>query len=220
MRGSPSIENGRTRAAKRSEANHARQVSGPAAPQLHETYVGPLALPTAEAVRALVATCAVGLLAGLAAGGVRLGLGLPGHKALVWMAPLIAARLIFRSPVGGSAGALAASLGTMAAGGHLAGAAMHLPVAVMAGGVLDVAVHLIRRRRLGTAWTIPLMGLAGLAANLVMLGKRLLVPSFQVHHFLWTSGLAARCLSYAAFGLAAGLVGAGVGFGLARRRRR
>jgi hypothetical protein len=193
MRGSPSIENGRTRAE---------------------------GVPTAEAVRALVATCAVGLLAGLAAGGVRLGLGLPGHKALVWMAPLIAARLILRSPVGGSAGALAASLGTMAAGGHLAGAAMHLPVAVMAGGVLDVAVHLIRRCRPGTAWAIPLMGLAGLAANLVMLGKRLLVPSFRLHHFLWTSGLAARCLSYAAFGLAAGLVGAGVGWAVARRRRR
>ena len=192
MRGSPSIENGRTQAAS---------------------------LPTAEAVAALLATCAVGLLAGLAAGSVRLGLGLPGHKALVWMAPLVAARLILRSPVGGSAGVLAVSLGTMAAGGHLAGAAMHLPVAVLAGGVLDVAVHVIERRRLAAVWAIPLMGLAGLAANLVMLGKRLLVPSFQVHHFLWTSGLAARCLSYAVFGLVAGLVGAGVGWAIARRRR-
>ena len=193
MRGSPSIENGRTRAE---------------------------GVPTAEAVAALLATCGVGLLAGLAAAGVRLGLGLPGHKALMWMAPLIAARLILRSPLGGSAGALAASLGTMAAGGHLAGAGMHLPVAVLAGGVLDVAVHVIERRRLGAVWAIPLMGLAGLAANLVMLGKRLLVPSFQVHHFLWTSGLVARCLSYAVFGLAAGLVGAGVGWVVVRRRRR
>jgi len=191
MRGSPSIENGRTRAE---------------------------GVPTAEAVAALLATCGVGLLAGLAAGGVRLGLGLPGHKVLVWMAPLVAARLILRSPLGGSAGALAASLGTMAAGGHLAGAAMHLPVAVLAGGVLDVAVHFIERCRLGAVWAISLMGLAGLAANLVMLGKRLLVPSFQVHHFLWTSGHAARCLSYAVFGLAAGLVGAGVGWVILRRR--
>ena len=192
MRGSPSIENGRARA---------------------------VSLPTAEAVAALMATCAVGLLAGLAAGSVRLGLGLAGHKALVWMAPLVAARLVFRSPIGASAGALAAALGTMAAGGHLAGAAMHLPVAVLAGGVLDVAVHVIERRRLGAAWAIPLMGLAGLAANLVMLGKRMLVPPLQVHYFLWTSGLAARCLSYAAFGLVAGLVGAGVGLVIARRRR-
>lgn len=191
MRGSPSIENGQTRGE---------------------------GVPTAEAVAALLATCGVGLLAGLAAGGVRLGLGLPGHKALVWMAPLVAARLVFRSPLGGSAGALAASLGTMAAGGHLAGAAMHLPVAVLAGGVLDVAVHFIERRRLAAMWAVPLMGLAGLAANLVMLGKRLLVPSFQVHHFLWTSGLAARCLSYAVFGLAAGLVGAGLGWAMLRRR--
>jgi len=158
-------------------------------------------------------------LAGLAAGSVRLGLGLPGHKAVMWMAPLVAARLIFRSPIGGSAGVLAASLGTMAAGGQMAGAAMHLPVVVLAGGVLDVAVHFIQRCRLGAVWAIPLMGLAGLAANLVMLGKRLLAPSFQVHHFFWTSGLAARCLSYAAFGLAAGLAGAGVGWAIARRRR-
>ncbi len=193
MRGSPSIEKGRTQAAS---------------------------LPTAEAVAALLATCAVGVLAGLAAAGVRLGLGLPGHKALMWMAPLIAARLIFCSPIGGSAGALAASLGTMAAGGNLAGSGVHLPVAVLAGGVLDVAVHVIERHRLGAVWAIPLMGLAGLAANLVMLGKRLLVPSLRLHHFLWTSGLAARCLSYAVFGLAAGLVGAGVGWVVFRRRWR
>jgi len=192
MRGSPLIENGRTRAAS---------------------------LPTAEAVAALLATCAVAFLAGLVAGAVRLGLGLPGHKALVWMAPLVAARLMLRSPVGGSAGALTASLGTMAVGGHLAGAAMHLPVAVLAGGVLDVAVHVVERRRLGAAWAIPLMGLAGLAANLVMLGKRLLVPTFHIHHFLWTSGLAARSLSYAVFGLAAGLVGAGIGWAIVRGRK-
>lgn len=177
-------------------------------------------MPTAEAVAALLATCGVGLLAGLAAGGVRLGLGLPGHKALMWMAPLVAARLVFRSPVGGSAGALAAALGTMAVGGNLAGAGMHLPVAVLAGGVLDVAVHFIERRCLAAMWAIPLMGLAGLAANLVMLGKRLLVPSLRLHHFLWTSGLAARCLSYAVFGLAAGLLGAGLGWVILRRRRR
>jgi len=175
------------------------------------------ALVTAEAARVLLVTCAVGVLAGAVTARVRLHLGLPGHKALLWMAPVIVARLVWRSPIGGSAGSLSAAVATSVAGGHLAGSALHLPMVVLAGGVLDVAARAVERPRRPAWWAVPLMGGAGMVANLVMLGKRLLAPLLQFHTFLGTSGLSARCLSYAASGLVAGLVGGVVAWAVLRR---
>lgn len=158
-----------------------------------------------------VATCgAVGVVAGLMGGQVRLHLGLAGHKALFWMVPVIVARWGFRSPGGGVAGAMGAGLAALAVGGRFAGSAAYLPMAGLAGGVLDVAIGWAERRRLGPLWTVPLVGAAGLAANLVMLAKRMMSPVFEWHRLLGLVGGPARLVSYAAFGLLAGLLGAAI----------
>jgi len=191
MRGSPWIENTRTRDA---------------------------AVSAAGSVGAFLAVCAIGAMAGLAAAHLRLHLGLPGHKAVLVMAPVIAARFVFRSAAGATGGMLAAALASLASGGEVITASAHLPFAVVAGGVLDAAIGLADRQRLPAWWMIPLVGLAGLVANLAFLAERLLTPLFQSHEFLGISGLGARLLSYALFGLLAGLVGASLGEVIRRRR--
>jgi hypothetical protein len=162
----------------------------------------------AEFLRGLLVLGAVGLVAGLASGCLRLHLGLAGHKAMVWMAPVILVRLVARAPAGATVGSLAAGVGMLAAGGGPAGDAADLPVMGLAGALLDVVVGFVEGRRLPAAAAILAVGLAGLGANLVMLARRLLGPVFQSHSFLWASGADARLLSYASFGLAAGLIAA------------
>jgi len=190
MRGSPWIENTRSHDAARSAA---------------------------ESLGAFLAVCAVGLLAGLITAQVRLHLGLPGHKALFVMAPVIAARLVFRSAAGATGGMVAAALASLAAGGQMIGASAHLPIAALAGCLIDAVIGLAERRRLAAHWTIVLTGLAGAAANLVFLGERLLTPLFQSHSLLGLSGLDLRLLSYPVFGLIAGLLGAGIAEVVRRR---
>jgi hypothetical protein len=176
-------------------------------------------LSVAEHVTAVLVTAAVGAAAGLVAAQVRLHLGLPGHKVLFWLTPVLAARLILGGPAGATAGAVAAAMATAAAGGNLAGSFVHLPLIGVAGLVLDVAAWLAERGRLAAAWAIPLMGLAGLAANLVCLGKRLLAPWWgEAGHTLW--GVNAAPISYALFGLLAGLLGATAAWLVLRRTRR
>jgi len=191
MRGSPWIENTRTR---------------------------DTAVSAAESVGAFLAVCAIGAMAGLAGAHLRLHLGLPGHKAVLVMAPVIAARFVFRSAAGASGGMLAAALASLAIHGEVITASTHLPFAVVAGGVLDAAIGFAQRRRLAARWAIGLAGLAGLAGNLVLLAERLLAPLFQSHEFLGISGLQARPFSYALFGLLAGLAGASLGEVIRRRR--
>lgn len=191
MPGFPSIESGRSRA--RSAA-------------------------AAAALEGLLGAAAVGVLAGLAAAHLRLHAGLPGHKALLWMAPVIAARLIFPSAAGATAGAVSAALAALAAGGNLAGGATGLPAVGLAGMLLDGAIGLAERRRWGAVWTVPLVGLAGMAANGLMLAKRLTAPLLEFHAAAGSSEVVLRLVSYAAFGLLAGLLGAALGH-LVRRRR-
>jgi len=192
MRGSPWIENTRSRDAARSAA---------------------------ESIKAFLAVCAVGVLAGLVAGQVRLHLGLPGHKAIFVMAPVIAALLVFRSAAGATGGLVAAALASLATGGQVISLSTHLPFAAAAGGVLDVAIGLAQRRGWGAMGMVFWAGLAGAAANLVLLAERLLTPLFQSHALLGLTGLGARLVSYAAFGLLAGLVGAGLAAVIRRRQQ-
>jgi hypothetical protein len=192
MRGSPSIENTRSHDAARSAT---------------------------ESLGAFLAVCAVGLLAGLIMAQVRLHLGLPGHKALFVMAPVIAARLVFRSMAGATGGMVAAALASLAAGGQMIGASAHLPFAAVAGGVLDIGIGLAERRHLAAHWMIVSAGLAGIAANLIFLAERLLTPLFQSHALPGLSGQGTRLLSYAVFGLASGLLGAGLAAIIRRRGR-
>jgi hypothetical protein len=193
MRGSPSIENTRSHDAARSAA---------------------------KSLGAFLAVCAVGLLAGLITAQVRLHLGLPGHKALFVMAPVIAARLVFRSAAGATGGMVAAALASLAAGGQMIGASTHLPFAAVAGGVLDIVIGLAERRHLAAhCWMILPAGLAGIAANLVFLAERLLTPLFQSHVLPGLSGQGTRLVSYAVFGLASALLGAGLAAIIRRRGR-
>ena len=164
----------------------------------------------AAQLRMLLTSAAVGALAGLICAHARLHLGLPGHKALLWLAPIVAARLLGRHPVGATAGASAAACASLASGGNLAGGAMFLPLVALAGAVLDAIVAFAERWRLGPWRLIPLLGLGGLAANLLCAVKRLLVPLRAHHLILGISGPFATVLSYAFFGLLAGLIGAGV----------
>jgi len=190
MRGSPWIENTRSRDAAVS----------------------------AESLKAFLAVCAVGVLTGLVAAHVRLHLGLPGHKAVLLMTPVIAARLIFRSTAGATGGLVAAALGSLAAGGQMIGAWAHLPIAALAGCLIDSAIGLAERRRLAAYWSIALTGVAALAANLVFFAERLLTPLFQSYTLLGLSALDLRIFTYAVFGLIAGLLGAGIAMVVRRRR--
>ena len=174
-------------------------------------------LSVGEHASAVLITAAVGAAAGLVAGQLRLHLGLPGHKVLFWLTPVLAARLIAGGPAGATAGALAAAVATAVAGGNLAGSLVQLPLIGVAGLVIDAAAWLAERRG-PTALVIPLMGLAGLVANLVCFGKRLLAPWGQAGHWLW--GVDVRLFSYALFGLLAGLLGAALAYAVMRRLRR
>jgi len=175
----------------------------------------------AERLQAVLITAAVGAAAGLVAGQVRLHLGLPGHKVLFWLTPVLAARLILGGPASATAGALAAAIGTAVVGGNLAGSLGHLPIIGLAGVVLDAAAYVAQRGRLAAVWAIPLMGVAGAAANLICFGKRLLAPwGEQGHALLGLAGFDASLVSYGFFGLLAGLIGSAAAYAIIGRRRR
>ena len=148
------------------------------------------------------------MLAGVAAAHIRLGLGMPGHKAMFWIIPVLLARLAYRHPLGATAGAGAAACTSLALGGHLAGQALFLPLVAAAGAVLDTAVLFAERRKLGIFWLIPVLGVAGTAANGLCLVKRMLAPRPHMHWLLGLSDPWASVVSYAAFGLLSGLTAA------------
>ena len=161
-----------------------------------------------EALARLAVCGAVGVLAGLLAAHARLHVGLPGHRLLFWIIPVVAARLTFRSWAGATVGSLAAALVTMTGEVRVAAGLVQLPFVALAGIALDVAVRQAERRRLAARWSIPLVGLAGLGAGLVMCAERLAAPLLQVHGLLGLSVIPARLLSYGFFGLVSGLAGA------------
>jgi hypothetical protein len=148
----------------------------------------------------------------------RLHLGLPGHRALLWMVPIVVARLLTRCPVGGTGGTLAAALTSLALGGRFAGGFIQLPMVVFAGAVLDLAAGLAERRRLSARWAIPLLGVGGAAANLLCFFKRLAAPAGPgMHRVLGASHVWTDLGLYAIFGLTAGLLGAAAAYLLKRR---
>ena len=168
-------------------------------------------LAEAAQLRTLAANAAVGVLAGILIAHVRLHLGLPGHKALLWMTPIVVARLLCRHPAGATAGASAAALTSIALGGHLAGGILFVPLVAVAGAVLDVCVGFARRVGLSPWALVPLLAAAGAGANVVCGIKRLLLPQWNYHVLLGLSGPWALLAAYALCGLAAGLTGAVIG---------
>jgi len=179
-------------------------------------------LARAAQLRSLAGCTAVGVLAGVAMAHARLHLGMPGHKALFWMIPILVARLLYRHRVGATAGACAAAGASLALGGNLAGGVLFVPLVALAGGLLDAAAAWGERRALPVAMRIGLMGAAGAAANVLCAAKRLLTPQLNAHALLGLRGLPAQLLSYALFGLLAGLTAAAVAAAAtaARRARR
>ena len=163
-------------------------------------------LAGAGELRMLVACGAVGVLSGLLAGHVRLHLGLSGHKALLWMTPVIFARLVSRSRAGTTVGAFAAAATALGVGGHIAGGFWGLPLVVLAGAVVDVVIGCIERVQLPCLLAIPIIAVAASAANLLCFVKRLLMPPGVGHaiNAAWWH----KPVSYAFFGLLAGLIAA------------
>jgi len=177
----------------------------------------------AAGVRELLGCIGVGVLAGLGVTFVsRMGLhvGLTGHKVLFWMPMLIVARLVSRHPVGATAGSAATAATCLAFGTNLAGTALFMPLIVLAGSVLDAAAGLAERRHLPVWLIIPLFGAAGMIGATLCAVKRLLAPSVKWHVLLGIPDPAASMISWAFFGLLAGLVGAALATGVIRLVRR
>src|SRR5580700_5676750 len=79
---------------------------------------------------------AIGILAGIVVAFARTPIHLPGHKAILWMAPILATRLVTRSRAGASVGAFSTAITTLSLGGRIAGGIAMMPLVVLAGVVL------------------------------------------------------------------------------------
>jgi hypothetical protein len=170
---------------------------------LTEMVLGP------EGVRGLAISLSAGVIAGAMAACLKLHLGLPGHKALLWMTPLITARLLGRCRVGGTAGALTAAFVSISLGGNIAGDMLGLPLIGAAGALIDAAVVRVEKRKKSALATIAVIAFAAMAANLLCCAKRLLLPAGLTPHDTFGGlDVLMRPLSYALFGFLAGLIAA------------
>jgi len=165
-----------------------------------------------------LAVAAVGILSGIVVAYARTPMHLPGHKAIWWMTPVLAARLVTRTRAGASAGALATAMTTLLLGGRIAGGIVQFPLVILAGVVLDLGVQMGERHRSSLWRKVLLLVLAGLVANLICFVKRLADP---IGAFFSTGNLDDMLIAgslHAAFGCLAGLLGAGAGYALLRVR--
>jgi hypothetical protein len=165
-----------------------------------------------------LAAAAVGVLAGIVVAYARMPLHLPGHKALWWIPPVLAARLLTGRRAAASVGALATIATTLSLGGRLAGGALAMPLVVAAGAILDVAVFAVQNRATGKWRVLLLLCSAAAAANLVCFIKRLSEP---IGPFFSTSNIedvSRAAVSYAVFGFIAGLLGTALAYAAMRIR--
>ena len=166
-------------------------------------------------IKSLLWAVGIGAIAGFIASNLRLNLGLPGHKALFWMIPVVVTRIVGRCPVGCSSGGLAAGCSTIICGGNIAGGLYALPLIAVGGIVIDIVTRILEKRNVHPVFYICFIGLAAMAANLICLLKRLLMPAgFGIHLF------STRLISYAFFGLMAGVAGGLIGLMINRSRAR
>ena len=158
----------------------------------------------------LIMSVSVGVIAGLFISHVRLHLGLPGHKVLFWMTPVLVARLLGRCRAGTTAGALAAAFTACSLGGHLGGGIIGLPLVGVAGVFLDTVIGWIEKRKINYGiLMITLVGLSAMTANLIVFGKRMINSVGGNLTFLFgVTGIWYDLICYACFGLAAGLLAA------------
>jgi hypothetical protein len=182
---------------------------------LADIVLGPAGL------RGLIVSLSVGVIAGCLAASVKLHLGLPGHKVLIWMTPVIVARLLGRCRIGTTAGAFTAAFVSLGSGGNLAGGLLGLPLVGAAGAFVDACILKLENHRASAPATIIVVALAAMMANLICCVKRLLGPiGIAPHDFFGSAGLMLRPLSYAFFGFVAGLVAAITSHVVRRRRTR
>ena len=159
-------------------------------------------------LRGLAVSVSVGVIAGCLAASVKLHLGLSGHKALIWMTPVILARLLGRCRIGTTAGAFTAAFVSLGVGGNLAGGPLGLPLVGAAGALVDACIARLERHQASAVTTVFVVAISAMMANLICCFKRLLGPTgINPHDFLGSAGLL-RPLSYAFFGFVAGLVAA------------
>jgi len=162
-----------------------------------------------EGVRGLAVSLSAGVIAGCLAAGLKLHLGLPGHKALLWLTPVIAARLLGRCRTGATAGALTAAFVSIGMGGNLAGSASGLPFVGAAGALIDVTVAHLEARKASALVMIAAVAFSAMMANLLCCAKRLLLPIGLTPHDVFGGGdILMRPLSYALFGFLSGLIAA------------
>lgn len=170
-----------------------------------------------DGVRGLVVSLSAGVIAGCLAASLRFHLGLPGHKALFWMTPVIAARLLGRCRMGTTAGALTAALVSIGLGGNLAGDALGLPLVGAAGAAIDACIIHLEKHKASALAAIMGVAFSAMLANLICCAKRLLVPAGAAPQDVVSSmDLLLRPISYGFFGFLAGLIAA-TGAHLARR---
>lgn len=170
------------------------------------------------ALRGLAVSVSIGIIAGALAGTLKLHLGLSGHKALIWMAPVIAARLLGRCRIGTTAGAFTVAFVSLGAGGNLAGGLLGLPLVGAAGALVDACVFKLEKSKTSALTSIIAIALAAMLANLICCLKRLLAPTgIAPHDVLGSAGVLLRLMSYALFGFLAGLIAAIGAFALRRR---
>jgi len=171
-----------------------------------------------EGVRGLIISLSAGIIAGCLAASLRLHLGLPGHKALLWMTPVIAARLWGGCRIGTTAGALTAAFVTLGLGANLAGGALGLPLVGLAGAVIDAFIIHLEKHKVSALTAILGVAFSAMLANLICCAKRLLLPAGIAPQDVFVgSGLLLRPFWYGFFGFLAGLIAA-VGVYLTRRR--
>ena len=133
----------------------------------------------------------------------RTGLGLSGHKAFLWMTPLLIARFRTGAKIGATAGSMFAAMTAYSLGSNFAGGLIGFPMIGVAAAILDGAADFIEKRKLSGFSIIFILAFAGVAANLVCFNKRLLNPSGHAN-----GSLIADLFLYMLFGMISGVVAA------------
>jgi hypothetical protein len=160
----------------------------------------------------------VGVLAGILATYMQTPLHLPGHKAVFWMTPVFASRLLTRRRAGASIGATATLLTTLLLGGRLAGGGVAMPLVIVAGIILDFAAWKTEQRP-HRVWQVLLIFAAGGAgANLACSIKRLYEPTGAFFSIATARDLSWAAGCHAFFGLVAAVLGGMIGLGIVRFR--
>lgn len=160
---------------------------------------------------------AVGVLAGIAVAYGRMPLHLPGHKALLWIVPVLACRLVSKQSVAASVGASATVITALLLGGRLAGGMTAMPLVIIAGILLDLFAANVERNQIVGWRSLVILTLAGCAANLLCCLKRVFEPSGGILSLGTALDLIQVISFYALFGAAAGLIGGAIGLFIERR---